>query len=71
MPAVPSASGSFPVANRDILSAANRTPSRWNVNSRSAANVYRFPSVTSIVSAVFTGLYFPKDKNRARAQRLV
>ena len=33
---LPSASGSFRVANGDVLSAASRSPSRWSVNSGSA-----------------------------------
>ena len=48
MPAVPSASSSFRVANRDVLSAASRTPSRWNVHSGSAGRGDSFPSATSI-----------------------
>ena len=52
MPAVPSASSSFPVANRDILSAANRIPSRWNVHSGSAGRGDSFASATSIRPAV-------------------
>ena len=51
MTAVPAASGSFRVANRDILSATNRTPSRWKINPSSAATDYRSPSITSIVAA--------------------
>ena len=48
---LPSASSSFRVANPDVLSAARRTPFRWNINRGSAATGYRSPSVTFIVAA--------------------
>jgi hypothetical protein len=49
---LPSASSSFRVAYRDVLSAANRTPFRWNVNSGSAGRGDSFASATSMRPAV-------------------